>query len=496
MHASMVQANDVDPARIRSAQSDACGGLKPTGDKEMDEDAVDRYQACLSDTANQVRADYIAEQEKKNEPPVDNTVLDANDARDKAAREQQMTREQAASKKLDSIGKRCEQETAEAGETCNFSKSKDAQMVLGMANQMKAQIQTMAMTSPAAMCSKMGNLSQAMDAAVAAFSGYCTTAYTTCDNACGDDEADLKALKNAKPALVGLQARIEEAEDDIRDNRKKCNKLAGNIQNVFQNVGSYAQIEAAKSQYCGEKTDALAALCKSQPGNALCKNAGTANCADPNVATSSVVCICQKNPSDPRCGAQSAIGLNGGQKTGAVAGGGAADAADKSGDFGGLGGDGVGGPGFEGNASNDGGGASSARSGFGGRGGGLDMGGGQGGGKAGSAAGASTGANPAQGTKIISGYGVGGGGSAGYRSAGSGAAPGAQQGAGGRNGYYGANGAAGKPVDLSKFLPGGSMDPRRGLAGVSGPDGITGPNSDIWKKIQMRYYSVSPSLLP
>jgi hypothetical protein len=51
-------------------------------------------------------------------------------------------------------------------------------------------------------------------------------------------------------------------------------------------------------------------------------------------------------------------------------------------------------------------------------------------------------------------------------------------------------------VDLKQFLPGGQMDPSRGLAGAAGPDGITGPNSDIWKKIKMRYYSVTPSLLP
>jgi hypothetical protein len=51
-------------------------------------------------------------------------------------------------------------------------------------------------------------------------------------------------------------------------------------------------------------------------------------------------------------------------------------------------------------------------------------------------------------------------------------------------------------VDLKQFLPGGKMDPARGLAGISGPDGITGPNSDIWKKINIRYFSVKHSLLP
>ena len=55
---------------------------------------------------------------------------------------------------------------------------------------------------------------------------------------------------------------------------------------------------------------------------------------------------------------------------------------------------------------------------------------------------------------------------------------------------------AGQP-DLRQFLPGGAIGPQsRGLAGVSGPDGITGPNSDIWQKIQNRYKVIQPSLIP
>jgi hypothetical protein len=43
------------------------------------------------------------------------------------------------------------------------------------------------------------------------------------------------------------------------------------------------------------------------------------------------------------------------------------------------------------------------------------------------------------------------------------------------------------------------MDPKnanRGLAGISGPDGITGPHSDIWKKIQNRYQIKTSELMP
>jgi hypothetical protein len=46
-------------------------------------------------------------------------------------------------------------------------------------------------------------------------------------------------------------------------------------------------------------------------------------------------------------------------------------------------------------------------------------------------------------------------------------------------------------------LPGGKFDPRaRGIAGISGPDGITGPHSNIWQKIQNRYQAEKPKLIP
>jgi hypothetical protein len=53
--------------------------------------------------------------------------------------------------------------------------------------------------------------------------------------------------------------------------------------------------------------------------------------------------------------------------------------------------------------------------------------------------------------------------------------------------------------DLRQFLPGGFNDPRayRGMTGFqSGIDGITGPHTDIWKKIQNRYQVLQGTLQP
>jgi hypothetical protein len=69
----------------------------------------------------------------------------------------------------------------------------------------------------------------------------------------------------------------------------------------------------------------------------------------------------------------------------------------------------------------------------------------------------------------------------------------------GGSGYQssgGSNGNQKMAVDLKQFLPGGKQDPSRSLAGISGPDGITGPNSDIWLKVNTRYRSVGPSMKP
>jgi hypothetical protein len=49
-------------------------------------------------------------------------------------------------------------------------------------------------------------------------------------------------------------------------------------------------------------------------------------------------------------------------------------------------------------------------------------------------------------------------------------------------------------VDLSQFLPGGAKDPRRAIAGIVGPDGITGPHSSNWEKIHVRYRRLTETL--
>lgn len=66
---------------------------------------------------------------------------------------------------------------------------------------------------------------------------------------------------------------------------------------------------------------------------------------------------------------------------------------------------------------------------------------------------------------------------------------------GGGNKVGGQPGVNGGP-DWRKFLPGGQYDPRRGIAGVTGPDGITGPATDLFGKVHNRYGAVGHTLKP
>lgn len=80
---------------------------------------------------------------------------------------------------------------------------------------------------------------------------------------------------------------------------------------------------------------------------------------------------------------------------------------------------------------------------------------------------------------------------------------GSQASGGSRGGYgsngqnaAGSNGKAGNP-DLRQFLPGGSYNPRQNMVGGRvGIDGITGPNSNIWQKVQNRYQVLKDTLHP
>lgn len=238
----------------------------------------------------------------------------------------------------------------------------------------------------------------------------------------------------------------------------------------------------------------LTEQCAKNPSLPMCAfMVNGTDCSNPQVASTNVICQCRVNPSLPACQQQKLGDTTTGLANYSVPGLGVGGAdglgnAKALGSFGGPG-DGFGGGGVglgsEGKPDQgDGrslvrGSAGNAKvgEGNGNKPPGRDPGGGGGG--------------SSLNTKTIAGWGYAGGGSGG---GGGGSGSGSQS--YDQNGNrYGQNGNS-PNVDLRQFMPGGQRDPSRGLAGISGPDGITGPNSNIWQKINVRYYAVSPSLLP
>lgn len=96
---------------------------------------------------------------------------------------------------------------------------------------------------------------------------------------------------------------------------------------------------------------------------------------------------------------------------------------------------------------------------------------------------------------------IGGGG----RPSGPGGSPGALKGGGdsGGGGFYGGGrrpaargGSSSENVDLTRFLPTRERSGGRFQSDVTGPDGITGPYSNIWKKVNNRYSAEGRRLMP
>jgi hypothetical protein len=223
----------------------------------------------------------------------------------------------------------------------------------------------------------------------------------------------------------------------------------------------------------------------------MCK-AISADCSDPANAMS-VRCVCTTNPSDPMCtgymnGSNSDTSSSTASNTdrnsdGSDGGMTASDIAALSSSFGGV-------PTFDPVTGKPTGIAEVEKGG----GKGAPNSGGGGNAAYGAASSGGAGKNGAGGfnTGVNSGLSGGTNGRFGYYG------NGAKAGAGsGRGGFGYANGdknmRAG--LDLKAYLPGGSRDPNRGLAGQGGPDGITAANGmSIWQKANRRYNIIRPQM--
>ncbi len=379
----------------------------------------------------------------------------------------------------------CAYQISSTDGSCDQKNDAGINNATSMASQMALAFGAKSASSISESCSSVAGLTTAINAAVAAYRLNCSSSIKDCNSTC---TSALNYL-NSSPACK-IDPNLSAMQGQARSSIGQCATYTAKIGEAQQAMNNIAQT-AANAAQCASLTSAdgtsdLATLCASNPKLAGCENV-VMDCNNPTMA-SNKVCICSKNPSDPSClGTQNAVGDVGGglatidnsSRTGS-----SANASDFTGDLPNIG--------IEQAELN----SSGNEQGIDGKqGGGVAFGGSSGGSGASGANGKGEGADPAKSTAVNGGF-RGGGGGGGMFGGGGGGSDGEGQG-GLLNSAANALAAKGGP-DLRQFLPGGGKyNPNaRGLAGATGPDGITGPNTDIWKKVQNRYQVMTPTLLP
>ncbi len=374
---------------------------------------------------------------------------------------------------------KCEQETIDASDGCNENKDKGLIDWRQMANGLVIQMGAQAAGDINFACSSMGKIAAMANAALGVFNGQCSAGYLSCSSACGDAHDNIRYLERA--SYADNVAFTEAARERLRPVQRQCGVLQGYLSSTSANIMN--TVGALKNaQECQKLTanDPLAEICKSDPSNPLCKGNTPTDCSDPNQAQNNLVCVCSKNSRDPRCGGKFSQLVNnslsnppGQGLDGAGNNVGSPEIGDVQ-DFGVA---------LESSNTGAGDGGAGLNRGQGGRGGGgLDSSAGQGGARAGGGGGSGS-----FNTAINRGFGYGGGGGGG----GSGRSPGSGEGRAGGAG----TGNFTKLANLKQFLPGGAMDPsKRNLSGAVGADGLTDPMSNNFRKVNVRFFSLSPTL--
>lgn len=377
------------------------------------------------------------------------------------------------------LSQKCEAEYMETSRSCDEKNDTGMTSTMSALSQASLLMGQQTASSIAASCSKVAGLTQAANAATAAYRMLCQSAISSCRSTCDE----LVTFVKQNPACGRDPSLIAQSEDQAN----QCLNFDSKMQEAQAAVQNFAATAANASQ-CASLTAGdieVPQICLSNPTLPGCSTITASDCSKPEMA-SNKICVCSRNPTDPTCVGLKSTGdaaLASSTLTSRLNGSGANAGGLDIGDIPDL-------PSIEhGQVKGGGGTGVDGKQGAGANLGSSDMGG--------AAAGGPGGGGGAYGDEaghdVNAGfYGGGGGGAFGTNGRSYGAT-------GGGAGGYGANGQAarGNGVNLRQFLPGGKFDPRaRGIAGASGPDGITGPHSNIWQKIQNRYKVLSPTLMP
>lgn len=396
----------------------------------------------------------------------------------------------------------CEEKHASAKDSCDEEDSSMSEIGRA-ASQITQGAGAMSASSVAMACSKAADLIAGANAALAGWRINCKSNRSNCISSCETVTKEIEQCVNQQAQIAGtryasmggasnfrssLLSYFSESDflTDSSTKRRECVAMETKIQEAERAIVNYAGT-LTNAQQCKElSAAAVPDICKANPTMAGCAATGPVDCSSPQNA-SNKICICQKNPLDPTCktGSSEKAGFDqrgSGAGSNSAGYGGAGSDALKS-DFSSKGIDVAGGApkATSGDAASAGGGS------------GIGGGGGSGLGGAGDEAGAYDSASEEP--DINAGFYGAAGSSGGPNFGGGGGADGALDEAslGDQNVYDGLRGAP----DLRQFLPDGTPNPnfQGQMAGVYGPDGITGPHTNIWNKISNRYKEKEPTLI-
>ncbi|GIL16685.1 MAG: hypothetical protein BroJett040_04360 [Oligoflexia bacterium] len=335
----------------------------------------------------------------------------------------------------------CSRDLQSAKSTCSED-NPDMKKVKSDMERLTAGAQNMKMGGAIDQCSPVSSFADAADVTLATVKANCAMAARTCESSCADDPASIKECRKAGEQGNGLAMNATRAA--VSQFGNQCKDLMQKLSSMGNGMGSSGG--GMGSAYLPSNSNLGSVL----PGMKSGSQAYASKSAD--VIGGSTSGISKKG-----LGATDLGALMNGEEDGVY--GTSQTAAGKAGGSGG-------GSGLGGNSGGGGGGPGKQQKGVASR--------------------------PGLNTNIHRGY-VGSSAMPGF--GGPGGAGTAGGGVGGPNGRPGI-GPNGQQPDWRKFLPGGQYDPRRGIAGVTGPDGITGPATNLFDKVHNRYGAVGHTLKP
>lgn len=389
----------------------------------------------------------------------------------------------ACEQQYESLMRQCRKQINETARSCDEKNDSGMNSVMSGALQMGRDTASSIQKS----CSDTAALMQGANAALAAYRMNCSSAISDCNSVCSQVKAFAIENNSCMSGIdvvssdTDLTVRADDAAVQCNSFDSKVNEANQAMQNFTQTLGNAANCRA---ETAGNPSLAgLPQFCQIQPNYPGCNPAAPVDCRRPDIAASNKVCICSRNPMDPGCSVAQKAGVGTGFGPNINASGRLNKSASDE-----FGGDLPDLPLAEHRNIN----TDTGKPIDGHQGGNAALGGGDSGAGGGPSGSGGTSSGGSDGQASSSGF-YGGGGNGMYGSAGGGS-----YGREGTGRYAAGTGGPGRTnsPDLRKFLPGGQFDPKRGISGMSGPDGITGPHSDIWQKVQNRYRVMRPSLLP